>query len=56
MNWNTYDYTMIFTRHGETTEETLNSDSMMFLIQLGSAGLETGMYDSATIYYNKGLV
>jgi hypothetical protein len=47
-----YAYTMVVKK--EQGEQEINSDNLIYLIQLGTAGLELGIYDSATIHCNLG--
>jgi len=54
VDWQDYQYTMAVTEPSGHELE-INSDDLLFLIRLGSAGLETGLYTSATIYQNKGV-
>lgn len=53
IDWQDYQYTMTVTEPSGHESE-INSDNLLFLIHLGSAGLETGLYTSATIHSNKG--
>lgn len=52
IDWQDYQYTMVVTERDGNIKE-INSDNLIFLIDLGSAGLETGLYTSATIYQNQ---
>ena len=54
IDWQDYAYTMAVTYPDGSTHEH-HSDNLLFLVQLGTAGLEQGLYTSATIYSNEGV-
>ena len=53
-DWNDYAYTMVVEKVVcfEVIQEEINSDSLLFLIDLGTGGLEEGLYISAQIHQN----
>ena len=54
-DWQDYKYTLAVT-YSDGISNEIHSDNMLFLVLMGEDGLSSGLYVSATIHSNEGVI